>query len=160
MPRSAHRSAGYWDSGKHRSYNSVKDKPGERVKDVLNLLKHREPFLHILRRTFLTMSMTQGPGSECHSSWFPVFKNKKLQMLDSDLCFCAFILRIRLIYKNIWKAWRALTITLPPQMYPLHPSVALAWAALGAGARPCTQNLSLENHLRIFEIVLTDFQSS
>lgn len=128
------------------------------VSDVHNFLKHREQILHILRRTFLTTSMIQGPGSECHWSWFPVFKNKKLRMLDFDLCFCAFILRIQHV-SYIRISEKHLTITLPPQMYPLHPSVALAWAALGAGARPCTQNLSLENHLRIFEIVLTDFQS-
>lgn len=39
------------------------------------------------------MSMSWGPGSGCHSSWFPTFKRKKeqdLQQTDSDLCCLAF----------------------------------------------------------------------
>lgn len=31
MPRSAHWSVGHWDSGKHGSHNSVKDKPAKRL---------------------------------------------------------------------------------------------------------------------------------
>lgn len=38
-------------------------------------------------------------------------------------------------------------MTLPPQMYPLHPIVAPAWAALGAGARPCKTEIKTSENL-------------
>lgn len=47
--------------------------------------------------------------------------------------------------RKSWEACRALTMTLPPQMYPLQPMVALAWAARGAGARPCMQKLTVRS---------------
>lgn len=123
--------------------------------------KHnRESFLHILRllgldhiHTFLTTSMIQGPGSECHSSEFPAFKRKGGRATNGS---CYLWLPVVLLWiltcKKNWKDRRALTMTLPPQTYPLHPIVALAWAALGAGARPCTEKLSLWSHLRILKL--------
>lgn len=74
-------------------------------------------------RTFLTTSKTQDPDSECHSSWFPACERENIQLFWVSMFSHTEI--------------RLLTITLPPQMYPLHPSVALACAALGAGDRPC-----------------------
>ena len=52
------------------------------------------------------------------------------------------------------------TITLPPQTYPLEPRVVLAWAALGAGGRPCPQPTQTNlNQSSVFTASYTQFQS-
>lgn len=71
MPRSTHWNGGRWGSGK-QIYNWVKGKAAS-GKTFTGYLS---------RRTFLSTSTFQGPGSERRSPWFPIRKR------ESGLCGC------------------------------------------------------------------------